>query len=312
MKTKERNTNLQELFFAVMEQDIFTKADNSDKFIRIPGKKALINANNNQPISVVSNDYEIVKNEEAYNYGDECLRLLFKLGKEDKVELFNIVRPDTLSYCHMDLICTDKKFKHKKDEYMPFVRVTNSYNKLYKLYFRLGVCRWICANGMIFNEDSIKFSINHVKGSRDKIDFQILEKGLEEILKKFKSSLDILMDAEFDFNYTFPMLYKYLRISPDYEPKNEKQHRYIENLNACISRLSAEYKEELGDTFYTLYNIITDISTTGIEDEQLLVSKIHNRQSRASVWLDEVSKLLKSDKFSYEKYLEDYLERSRN
>lgn len=312
MNNKPRNTNLEEVFFSVIEQNIFTKPDNSDEFVRIPGKKALINANNLHPISVVSNDYEIVRNKDAYNYGKECLRKLFKLNNNHRVEIFNIIRPETLSFCHMDIICPDKIFEHKKDKFIPFVRITNSYNKLYKLYFRIGVCRSICENGMIFNEDSIKFSFNHLKGSKDFIKFDILENSLENILNKFKSNIDVLIENSFDFDFTFPMLYKYLNVSPDFKPKTEKQQKYIKILNNSINDLTEKYRKALGETFYSVYNIITDISTTGIEDEQLLVTKIHNRQTRAWIWVKQITDLLRAKKFDYEEYLKDYLEGRKN
>ncbi len=312
MSNKPRNTNLNEIFFPVIEQSIYIKQDNTEKYSKIPGKKALINANNMQPISVVSNDYEIVKNEDAYNYGIECLRKLFKLNNNHRVDIFNIIRPETLSFCHMDIICPDKVFEHNKDKFMPFVRITNSYNKLYRLYFRIGVCRSICENGMIFNEDSIKFSFNHVKGSKEFIKFDILENSLDNILNKFKSNIDVLMDNSFNFDFTTPMLYKYLNVSPDFKPKTEKQYKYINNLNNLINDLTEKYREALGETFYSVYNIITDISTTGIEEEQLLITKIHNRQAKAWMWVEQITVLLRAKKFDYKEYLKDYLEERRN
>lgn len=312
MQTKERNINLNELFFPILKQDIFTKPEHSDKFYKIPGKVALINAISKQPISVVSNDYEIFHNKDAYEYGIQCLKILFKLNSKDKIEIFNIIRPETLSYCHMDLICPDKIFDYEQDKYFPFVRITNSYNKLYKLYFRIGVCRFICENGMIFGADSIKFSYNHVKGSKELIQFDIKENSMDSILNKFKSNLQILCQSKFNFDYTFPMIYKFIGITPGCKIKTEKQYKILCNLNDKIEDLTKQYMKSLGDSFNTIYNVITDISSTGVKDENLLITKIHNRQTRAGFWLDQITELLRSKKFDYKEYLKEYLEISKN
>jgi len=312
MQTKERNTNLDELFFSVISQDIFTKIGASDKLLKIPGKQVLINASNNTPISVVSDDYEIVTNKDAYGYGSDCMKELFKLKKDENIEIFNIIRPSTLSFCHMDLVCPTKKFEYKKEKFMPFVRITNSYNKLFKLYFRIGICRSICENGMIFGEDSIKFSFNHMKGKNDKVHFDINSDDFERILDKFKSEIEILMENKFDFEYSVPMVYKGLGIKPNIDVKTKKQREFIVNLENKISDLLKIYRMSLGDNFYSIYNIITDISSRGIEDESLLITKIHSRQARAGRWMSYISNELRNERFVYDEYLEDYLKLRKN
>jgi len=306
MQTKERNTNLEELFFPVTSQDIFTKIGESEKLIRIPGKQVLINASNNTPISVVSDDYEIVTNKDAYEYGSDCLNKLFKLKNNDSIEIFNIFRPSTLSFCHMDLVCPTKKFEYKKEQFVPFVRITNSYNKLFKLYFRIGICRSICENGMIFGEDSIKFSFNHMRGKKDKVSFDINPDDFEKILNKFKSEIEVLMENKFNFEYSRPMIYKGLGLNLAIHEKTKKQREFVINLENKISVLLKIYQKSLGDSFYTIYNIITDIGTRGIDDESLLVTKIHSRQARAGKWLSSVSQILRNNKFIYADYLRDY------
>lgn len=306
MQTKERNINLEELFFPVISQDIFTKINEGDKLLKIPGRQVLINASSNIPISVVSDDYEIVTNKDAYKYGSDCLKKLFKLNNNENIEIFNIIRPSTLSFCHMDLVCPIKKFEHKKENFIPFVRVTNSYNKLFKLYFRIGICRSICENGMIFGEDSIKFSFNHMKGKNDKVNFEIKPDEFDKILNKFKSEIEVLMENKFDFKYSRPMIYKGLGLNPAIHEKTKKQREFVINLENKISDLLKIYQKSLGDSFYTIYNIITDIGTRGIDDESLLVTKIHSRQARAGKWLSSVSQILRNNKFIYADYLRDY------
>lgn len=312
MQAKERNTNLKEVLFKVKLQDIFTIIDESGKNIKIPGKKVLLNAENNCPISIVSDDYEIITNEEAYQYGIKCLKSLFNISEKDGIEIFHIDRPSTLSFCHIDLISKAKTFEFREDQYFPFVRVTNSYNKMYKLYFRVGVCRRICKNGMIFGDNSIKFSYNHMKGANNRVNFTIESNALDKVLLKFKNNVEILSDKTFNYDFLFPMIYKGLGIAPRKLPMSTKQKENAEKIDDTITTLNSLYKEQVGDSFYSVYNIITDISTRGIEDESFGATRTHNRQLSAGRWMSEVSYMLRNKVFDYEKYLKEYLETSKN
>lgn len=312
MQVNARNTDLNEIFFSVKMQEIFTKAGENGISIKIPGKKVLLNARSNYPISVVSDDYEIITNEEAYLYGIKCLKTLFKITEEDGIDIFHINRPSTLSFCHIDITSKAKTFEYRSDNYFPFVRVTNSYNKMFKLYFRVGVCRSICENGMIFGDNSIKFSYNHMKGASEKVNFEIESTALDKILSKFKSNVEILSDKSFNYKFLFPMVYKGLGVAPRKQPLSTKQKENAVNLDIEINRLNDIYLKQIGDSFYSVYNIITDISTRGIENESFGTSRTHNRQISAGRWMTVVSDMLRNDNFDYEKFLKDYLNASKN
>lgn len=310
MADTERNINLQEMFFNVNLQDIFTDINGHN--VKIKGKKALINTADNIPISIVSDGYEIITNELAYEYGLKCLTILFKLNAHDKIEVFNITRPSTLSFCHIDIISPDRKFHFKNDEYIPFVRITNSYNKMFKLHFRVGVCRWICENGMIIGDNSIRFSYNHMKGASEKVNFEIKADALEEILERFRNDVEILSNKQFNYEFLYPMIYKGLGMKPRKEPMSEKQRENAEEIDSAIVNLNKRYREEIGGSFYSVYNILTDICTRGIENESFAATRTHQRQLRAGKWLAEISTLLHKGSFDYKEYLKDYIESVKN
>jgi len=312
MQTSKRNTDLNEILFKVNMQDIFTKIGENGNSIKIHGKKVLLNAVNNYPISIVSDDYEIITNEEAYQYGIKCLKSLFKITEEDGIDIFHIDRPSTLSFCHIDLTSKAKTFEYRNDKYFPFVRVTNSYNKMFKLYFRVGVCRGICENGMIMGDNSIKFSYNHMKGANNRINFEIEGNALDKILLKFKNNIEILSEKNFNYNFLFPMVYKGLGVVPRIYPMSKKQVENAAKMDETINRMNDIYSEQIGKNFYSVYNIITDISSRGIENENFGTARIHNRQLNAGRWMTVVSDMLRKDDFNYEKFLKDYLDTSKN
>lgn len=312
MQTSKRNTDLNEILFKVNMQDIFTKIGENGNSINIPGKKVLLNAVNNFPISIVSDDYEIITNEEAYQYGIKCLQSLFKITEEDGIDIFHIDRPSTLSFCHIDLTSKTKTFEYRNDKYFPFVRVTNSYNKMFKLYFRVGVCRWICENGMIMGDNSIKFSYNHMKGANNRINFEIEGNALDKILLKFKNNIEMLSEKTFNYNFLLPMVYKGLGVAPRKYPMSKKQVENAAKMDETINRMNDIYSEQIGKNFYSVYNIITDISSRGIENENFGTARIHNRQLNAGRWMAIVSDMLRKDDFNYEKFLKEYLDTSKN
>ncbi len=305
----QAKTDINELFFPVLTRMVFTQIEDYENPVQIPGKMALINGISKLPISIVSHDYRIILNKEAYNYGLNCLKTLFDLEQNDEIVFINSIMPKTLSFCHMDLTCPKKSFELRKDKFIPFVRVTNSYNSTFKLGFRVGVCRAICENGVIFGEDSIRFSFVHSKSNKEEINFEIKKDELKRILDKFKSDIEVLIENEIDKNYAFSLFCKGIGINFREGEKGKKRRN---NVQAEFNPVFDKYCTELGDNFYALYNSITELSTNGMEADKMPVTRIHGRQSRAGGWQREVASLLRNKKFEYKEYLGGYLDLSKN
>ena len=51
-----------------------------------------------------------------------------------------------------------------------FLRVKNSYNKTMPIKIEIGICRWICRNGIIFDKHSIVFKDSHSKPKHELVD----------------------------------------------------------------------------------------------------------------------------------------------
>jgi hypothetical protein len=295
-KMEAKTVKLEELFFPVRAVPALAQLEN--KVIPVSGKKVLVNSDTNNPISIISSDYEICTNREAY----------------EKIEVFNIISPLTRSFCHIDLITPEKRFRVGNDEFQPFVRVTNSYNRMFKLYFRIGVCRSICKNGVIFDEDSIEFSYNHVRGARKTLDFKIKTDAMKKILDRFKEDVEILMEHNCEGKYLFPMFRKALALNAKKEESEVQQNGQLrfDEVESSFFNLLGKYSAELGENYYALYNAITDIATRGFNDERLISMRIHRRQARAGMWIREISDMLRNGKIDYSEYLRDYLEVSKN
>ena len=71
--------------------------------------------------------------------------------------------------------------------YIPYVRVTNSYNTTRALRFDVGLCRKICLNGVIFEAETIRFIFSHVKHEiKDSISFSVRKERLKKLIEGFK------------------------------------------------------------------------------------------------------------------------------
>ncbi len=309
---------LNDITFPIERAHVFTTLKGEpDRYIQIPGKTALINSISSNPLSVVSSDYELITNEQAYEYGRKCKQTLFGMETNSKIDLFNVIAPKSLSFCHIDLFADKSEFKFQTiDEYKLFVRVTNSYNAMFRLSFNVGFCRSICKNGVIFGEESIKFKFSHTKDFKREINFEVHKDGFEVLLNKFKSDIDLILTHAIPKEYSFPMFCKALGINFDLDDMSEKNKTVkLENLKktkAFFESMMFKYLERIGDNYYALYNAVTEAATFGFENENLYVTRVNSRQKRAGMWLSEISDLLRTGGFDYESYLEDYLKLLRN
>ncbi|MCC6864969.1 MAG: DUF932 domain-containing protein [Ignavibacteria bacterium] len=297
---------LQDLSFQLVKRPVYTFLENGTKIL-IPGKTALINPETGLPISVVSKSYEIITNSEALYYGKTCMKTLFDIKNDSDIELFNIISPVRLSFCHIDLISRQNRFDVFEDEYLPFIRITNSYNTSFKLSFKIGVCRSICKNGMIFDEEAIWFKYDHVKGAKRKINFEVKKDEFTKFINDFKSDVQILKESDLKYVYSFLIFCKALGLkfvinNSDPIKKNKSKEKLL-TYQKIFHAVLSKYIKELGDNYYSLYNTITELSTFGFVGEPFPVLSINSRQKRAGYWVKSFSSLLSNVNIDYDEYL---------
>lgn len=310
-----KTLTINDITFPVVKRSVYTTLDNG-KYIRIPNKKVLINTVSKKPLSIIGNEYEIITNEEAIQYGKSCIKTLFKFKDEKEVDFFNISGPDTLSFCHIDLTSKRNEFTVFGEKFIPFVRITNSYNSMFRLSFKVGVCRYICTNGMIFDEDTIEFTYNHVKGAKKSLNFNVKSDEFEKILDKFKKNVETIRNKELPEKYSFLMFCKALGLSFDLnsidKSKRARENSRLSMYETQFAEKLVKYKDEVGQNYYALYNVITDFCTYGMRGETLFITRMNSRQLRASRWLSEINSMFNIGGIDYEDYLKDYLSLRNN
>lgn len=128
----------------------------------VPGRKLIVDSETDTVLADVSSGYRMVRNEEACDLGKRIFGLVFGGDAARELRPFNLTMPKTRSFMHADFTAESLRFAlGDGDGWLPFLRVTNSYNRTHQVGFRIGVCRWICMNGLIFEEKSVVVKDKH-------------------------------------------------------------------------------------------------------------------------------------------------------
>jgi hypothetical protein len=180
----------------------------------------------------------------------------------------------------------------------------------------LALCRKICSNGIIFGEDSIRFSFVHTKESRRNITFEIKKDEFKMILKKFKKDIQILKENSIPNDYSFEIFCKAIGFKLNLNEKNEKikkgyQDR-IKKVRDFFEANICKYIKQVGYNFYALYNVITEFGTFGLNDDLSSVLWTNARQTKAGIWLKSFAKMLRKRNIQYKEYLGEYFEMVEN
>ncbi len=305
-----RNTNISEILFPVECKPVYLENQRNP----IHGFKAITGITLERgevTFSVVSNNYELISNADALEMGKTIHKKLFPDATSNSFEIFNIISPDTKSFCQIDII--DKNYAlniWEKEVYLPFIRIQNSYNRTRILKFDIGFCRKLCDNGVIFEQGTVSVNFRHTKTSFkgmdiNKIDVSHLKNLEEDFIKKANKSTKIKIPGK----YFIPLAAKVLNRNFNLKEKNEQKRQLIlEKLNEFILQIelySDRYinTENMGETAYAFFNVVTDYASN---NDKLQANAINGLQSSCGNWLNLIESKVSEPKFSWEKEIVDY------
>ncbi len=262
-------------------------------------------------IGVVSHDYQLVTNKEALDLGKRCCQQLFEDIKNKEWVVFKVDAPSTGSYCHIDLI--HKTFvmnfcdtPHRKETYVPYVRVTNSYNAPRALRFDVGFCRKLCSNGVISEAETISFRYSHTRDSMPAtINFQIQKGKLKKLQRDFAAYISTLQNLPLSAADALDLLTAVIGI-PDsaaleLEPGSKDQVEY-DRLQAHVSGLVSDYRANLGNNAFSLLNAITDLASNPPQN-RFLRKDVNAMQRAAGSWLRDFTGKCVAPGFAVPRYI---------
>jgi hypothetical protein len=285
------------------------EASNHNDLVTLNRHKAVVDIESNNVFSVVTDGYQLVINEEAYEQARAVMENVFNVTSLDDMACLNVTMPHTRSFCHIDLIRRDSEFSPwEEDKWTAFVRISNSYNRTKKLKFELGFCRWICLNGMIFGSKSVEVSFAHTKSAKEAVsgfsehigDIKKIEAELVESLHNFKR-YHVPRDK------MLPTVCRAFDIEVTKEvEKKEKRLKEMLAMRSHIDDLTTNYFNEMGENGYAALNVLTDFASYpvgGISPE----SRIDGLQKKANKWMHDFVENIEARDFNFDAFLGKYV-----
>jgi hypothetical protein len=309
-----RKTKIDDLMFPVELRPVYTNIELGGKTsqIKVPNSRVVVNKQSGKALGVVSTNYKLITNQEAIEMGKKCCTELFGADERSNIEIFKAYAPSTGSYCHIDLVHKNYVMnlwneKEPSNLYIPYVRVTNSYNTSRALRFDVGFCRKICLNGVIFEAETIKFTFSHIKHVFNQdITFAVENGRMKKLFEEFSSYAKRLKSYEISRDNASKMIIALFKIKEeseiDFRKKNENLGDY-EALLKHIKRKLNQYTEEIGENGYSLFNTITDIASHPI-DNRYFRRDTNSLQRLAGNWINSFQNEINGSGFNILEYIE--------
>ena len=258
---------LYSILFPVREANVYVVTD-TGRHNRIPNKKALINNDTHKVLSVVSGSYQVLHNSTALELARKCCIVAFPNTAPANWKVFSVEAPLTRAHCRIDLQHEGKiagydwSFgKGEQDEFGPFIRVCNSYNRTCAFSIRFGLIRWACTNGLVDWHSSITIQVAHdVKKMERSIEAKINEAKFRKVVDEFGKLLQPMHEVKIDMQQFLPLILSILHIKkPEEMPKDRESAWY--QLEEYLKSVASRYVKEVGPNGYALINAISDVAT---------------------------------------------------
>ena len=301
------------LYFCDASKNLFGEEDSDPTYHQVPRFEAVVDVERGHTFAVVSENYRLVMNKEALKLGEQCFLQVFSTTTVHGMELFNIILPQTRSFCHVDFIHKGHAVTpFDKDNWWPFLRVTNSYNKTKPLRFDLGFCRAICTNGVIFGREHIVFKYYHTNEQFDaKATFKVDTSRLKALETTFIEQMHNLKRFYVSPEHMLALACKAFGIEiTDETMQKPKRRENLLKFGEEIQRLTAVYFKHLEPNGYAALNVLSDFAARphGYISQEAMIDPL---QKRCGVWTVDFLETIKDDKFDYEKYLGRFAECAR-
>ena len=252
------------LLFNVRESKVFT--DHGE----IAGKKAIINASNNQAMGIVSNRYKVVTNQEIF---ENFTAGIAASGLDATDASVKILSTPTKSRSIVDFIFPAEAIQVAGDTSKTALSITapNSYDGTTRYITKAGGLRMKCLNGQILGKVVGAYSATHT----DSLDVSESASRVIGMITEFNNAKDYfnnLMSRKIDNDVEVAVICEFLKINPSSDFLNNKRFLKVHNL-------VTDYQREMGPTAYSLYNALTDFVThnSARTDESAAINQTNNR-----------------------------------
>lgn len=316
-----RNTSLTDVLFDVELRPLrvelnktadtaalFDGAPQAKHYVAVPNYRAVVDLGRENVLCVVSPNYQLVANARAIELGKGVFGRVFGENAVDAMEVFHVHVPKTRSFCHIDYWHKGDTFAPwGSDIWVPFLRVTNSYNRTRLLRFDVGFCRSICTNGVIFGQKGVTIKYPHSKNAIPDIERVALAAGgMAKLKTQFIERLHNLQRYHVPEKEMLSLACKVFDVRADEKVDSQpKRVEQLKDFRFAFDELTSKYFSEMGENAYAALNVLTDFAsrpTSYISP----VSVMDSLQKKAGAWIDEFIPAIKDDKFKFDDYLKQY------
>lgn len=311
MITNETNyRDVNEAFFPVEEQPVSLEYPKG-RYHRIHGYKAIVETETRNIFSVVSSNYRLVLNAEAYEIADFVIKTVFEGKTILDFKCLNILMPKTKGSCRMDLVIPNNYntlFGNKTESWTPFIRISNSYNRTATLRYVIGFCRWICLNGVILGQTGISLSINHTgRITRQEIGYLVsIAKtkmgSIGSLWEAFERKMAQLKRITLPSSSALAIFCKVFDVVYDEKEVSEAKKEILSKRAEQIVKASKEYFKEMGNNAYAMMNVLTYYASfpEWTPNPSLYVD---GYQRRVGKWVDDFIEETQNPYFSLSEYI---------
>ena len=307
---KWEEKDISEAMFPVEEQDICL-AEPYGRGRKIAGYHAIVDTERGRTLSVVTDNYKLILNKDAYKLADLIVRGVFTDRTIHDFVCYNVRISRSRGSCIIDLIIPnsfEQLFGDPNESWTPFLRITNSYNRRSVLRYEVGFCRWICLNGCIFGQKSFTISIRHdeldtyddyqkvIREARDKMG------NIDSIWKTIIRRMETLRSIEISQMMVLPLFCKIFGVRIDKDKMTDAKKASLALRAGQILSSAKEYFDEMGGNAYALFNVMTDYASFPADFSENSVT-VHNLQHRVGRWVDDFIDAHAKDGFSLSKYI---------
>jgi len=303
---------INDVLFDVKLQPVYSSFRFPDTLFKQPidshKYKAIVNQQNGEIISIVGRNYRLITNSDALEMGKELFSHIYPDVNTDKLIPYKVVAPASRASANIDLIHKDVNFTMwKQESWLPFLRISNSYNRTQALSFEIGFVRELCSNGVLFNKKSMK--LKYIHSNSKALNLQVDAPRIKVVSEIFEKQCTQLRDFKLHPNLMFALVCKIMNVNLELPDKKQRKKKlnYLENLNSIIKVLTAKYNREIGMSTYTALNVVTDLVSHQNVYKNLTgyYFNVRSFYARPTEWIEDFTKQIKGVNFELKGYLND-------
>lgn len=275
-------TTTADLYNAIADKGVLFNVRREPMFLangtQVKGRDAIVRADTDQPIAIVSKTYRVINNEDMIRSSLQAIETA-KMDLTDASVEVQTAYDGARSMVTLVLPAYRLSVQEKNDTAMQMVML-NSYDASWKFVARVGGFRFKCANGQFFGQKIGGYSMFH----RQNLDVTHLADNMVRMMGDFNNSaewFEAMTKRQVSEDEVKQFIAKFLKI----EVKDLDSSRIAKKLLS----MWAAYAQEMGRNAYALYNTFTDFITHK--------KRLERAQADSFLWEEQrFSKLMDSNK----------------